>query len=112
MLPPKTRGGRADAHKTKRVAAITAAGLQAVAAEQELTGQQRDALMLLAGAPDGLPTPELAARGYTADTVRRLAQRGYVSLRNDRVDRDPFLDSGARHVPGTCLAPKRKGRGS
>src|SRR6185295_16877273 len=27
VLPPKARGGRADAHKTMRVAAITAAGL-------------------------------------------------------------------------------------
>ena len=30
VLPPKARGGRADAHKTTRVAAITAAGLEAL----------------------------------------------------------------------------------
>ena len=28
VLPPKTRGERADAHKTSRVAAITVAGLE------------------------------------------------------------------------------------
>ena len=31
VLPPKARGERADAHKTKRVATITAAGLEALA---------------------------------------------------------------------------------
>src|SRR6059036_1016811 len=31
LLPPMARGGRADAHKTIRVAAITASGLEAVA---------------------------------------------------------------------------------
>jgi primosomal protein N' (replication factor Y) len=94
VLPPKTRGSRVDAHKTMRVAAITAGGLEAVVSERELTAKQRELLQLLAGAPDGLPTPELAARGFAADTVRRLAHRGHVSLRNDRVDRDPFVDSG------------------
>jgi len=103
VLPPKTRGSRVDAHKTLRVAAISAAGLEAVASEPDLTAKQRELLQLLMGAPSGLPTPELAARGFAADTVRRLARRGYVNLRNDRVDRDPF---GARHVPGTCLAPE------
>ena len=103
VLPPKTRGSRVDAHKTLRVAAISAAGLEAVASEPDLTAKQRELLQLLTGAPSGLPTPELAARGFAADTVRRLARRGYVNLRNDRVDRDPF---GARHVPGTCLAPE------
>ncbi|HEY2905446.1 MAG TPA: primosomal protein N' [Vicinamibacterales bacterium] len=98
VLPPKTRGSRVDAHKTVRVAAITAAGLEVVAGGQEMTVKQREALHLLAAAPAGLPTPELAARGFAADTVRRLAQHGYVSLRNDRVDRDPFVDSGPTPV--------------
>ena len=31
VLPPKARGARADAHKTMRVASITAAGLEALA---------------------------------------------------------------------------------
>ena len=42
-----------------------------------------------------LPTPELAARGIAADAIARLAQRGLISLRQDRVDRDPF-DAGDR----------------
>jgi primosomal protein N' len=111
VLPPKTRGTRADAHKTVRMAAITAAGLEAVAASDVLTAKQRGALELLTGAPAGLSTPELAERGYASDTIRRLAQHGFVSLRNAAVDRNPFADVdatsavGARHVPGTCPPP-------
>ena len=62
VLPPKTRGERADAHKTRRVAAITAAGLSVLRFRRDgrrrpprdrrresLTAQQREALELLAG---------------------------------------------------------------
>jgi primosomal protein N' (replication factor Y) len=104
VLPPKARGGRADAHKTMRVAAITAAGLEALAlvspkpeakadARQDpraLTAKQREALEALASAPDGIPTPQLSARGIAADVVARLVRHGYVSVRQDRLDRDPF----------------------
>ena len=92
VLPPKTRGDRADAHKTVRVAAITAAGLASARLKSRtaVTPKQREALDILAGAPGGVPTAELAARGIGADTVSRLARHGFVSLRQDRVDRDPF----------------------
>ncbi|HEX3645289.1 MAG TPA: primosomal protein N' [Vicinamibacterales bacterium] len=93
LLPPMARGGRADAHKTTRVAAITAAGTEAVAGDERLTPKQRDALGLLAGTPTGIGTGALAARGIAADAISRLAKRGYISLRQDRVDRDPFLMS-------------------
>src|SRR5262249_53198561 len=55
-LPPMARGARVDAHKTRRVASITPAGLEALG---EVTARQRDALALLAAAPDGLSTAEL-----------------------------------------------------
>ncbi len=90
LLPPMARGGRADAHKTTRVAAITAAGHEALAADDQLTPKQREALDLLAGTPTGIGTPALAARGIAADAISRLTKRGYISLRNDRVERDPF----------------------
>ena len=90
LLPPMARGGRADAHKTTRVAAITAAGHEALAADDQLTPKQREALDLLAGTPAGIGTPALAARGIAADAISRLTKRGYISLRNDRVERDPF----------------------
>jgi primosomal protein N' (replication factor Y) len=47
-------------------------------------------LELLAGTPTGIPTPELAARGFAAHTIARLARQALVSLRQDRVNRDPF----------------------
>jgi len=115
VLPPKTRGSRVDAHKTLRVAAITAAGLGALDAKRgttpfseggakkgsypfSLTAKQLAVLELLAGTPAGLPTPVLAARGFAADTIARLARQALVSLRQDRVNRDPF-------TPQTFEAP-------
>jgi primosomal protein N' (replication factor Y) len=96
VLPPKARGERADGHKTKRVAAITLAGREAIAignvgsSPRELSSRQREALTELAGAPSGLPTGVLAARGVSADAVSRLAKQGLIGLRQERVDRDPF----------------------
>jgi primosomal protein N' (replication factor Y) len=91
VLPPKTRGDRADAHKVVRVAGITAAGLGAVAeGGRELTPKQRETLDLLARAPMGFPIPRLVARGIGADTVARLTLHGLVAVRQQRIDRDPF----------------------
>jgi primosomal protein N' (replication factor Y) len=98
VLPPKARGGRADAHKTVRMAAITVAGHEALAAG-DLTPKQSDALALLAGVPAGIATSELAERGSTADVVARLVRAGYVSVRQERVDRDPFSTASLRAEP-------------
>jgi primosomal protein N' (replication factor Y) len=124
LLPPMARGGRADAHKTTRMAAITAAGIEALesgargstessppgntrdAARLELvegrvlSAKQREALYLLAGVPTGIATPALAARGIAADAISRLVKRGYISLRQERIDRDPFatLEKGQTRV--------------
>jgi primosomal protein N' (replication factor Y) len=87
LLPPMARGGRADAHKTRRVASITAAGLEAA---EVSAGRRREALDLLRAAPDGLPTAELAARDIAADVISRLVKLGYVSVRQERIVRDPF----------------------
>jgi len=89
LLPPMARGARADAHKTVRVAGMTAAGSEALAAG-EVTARQREALELLSGSPEGIGTAILATRGIAPDVVSRLVRRGYVSLRQDRVDRDPW----------------------
>ena len=89
VLPPKARGGRADAHKTTRVAAATVAGLEALAAGAA-TPKQREALELLASAPTGIPTPLLTDRGVTSDVMSRLVSAGLVTIRQERVERDPF----------------------
>jgi primosomal protein N' (replication factor Y) len=92
VLPPKARGERADAHKTRRVAAITAAGREAIATDnvRQWSTKQREALAHLAAAPSGLSTAVLTARGVSADSVSRLAKQGLISLSHERVDRDPF----------------------
>ncbi|HVH29467.1 MAG TPA: primosomal protein N' [Vicinamibacterales bacterium] len=103
VLPPKTRGSRADAHKTERFASVTAAGLQALEAEAalSLTIKQRSTLELLSGTATGLQTTELAARGFSADTLKRLAGQGLVSLRREPVGRDPFVGQSLEVSPET-----------
>jgi primosomal protein N' (replication factor Y) len=88
LLPPMARGGRVDAHKTMRIAAITAAGLEAL--EGNLTAGQRETLEILAGAPTGLASATLAARGIAANAISRLAKHGYISIRREKIDRNPF----------------------
>src|SRR5262245_6073213 len=100
LLPPMARGGRADAHKTLRMASITPAGLEALAAS-EVEGRQLEGLQILSGSPAGMATSVLAARGIAAAAISRLAQRGYISLRHDRVDRDPLAASPAAAPAGT-----------
>ena len=106
---PRRRTGRHDhrraaaqgapavvsAHKTLRVAAITVAGIEALASGTP-TPRQRDALTLLAAAPGGCRRRS-CSRGVAADAVSRLVRAGFVSVRQDRVDRDPF-DAAALRI--------------
>ena len=96
------RAGR-RAQDAVRVAAITAAGLETVARRaadrrRRRRAKQREALDLLAGAParhaDARSSPRAA---FSADDAAR-GSRGaaLISLRQDRVDRDPFDDCAAR----------------
>ena len=105
-LPPRVLTGDERTFRRRRMAALTAAGLHA--AQQAAIGprcappgddgadalrlgrRQREALVLLAGAPAGLATTALADRGITAATVARLVQTGLVVMRHEAVDRDPF----------------------
>ncbi len=134
VLPPMARGGRADAHKTIRVASITAAGLDHVGqpfqgresnggpgrlrqgsgesrqsgAEAErpalqVTAKQREALEALPARPTAFPHRELSSRGIAADVVARLVRHGFVSVRQDRVDRDPFETAVCR--PWSLIPP-------
>jgi primosomal protein N' (replication factor Y) len=117
--------GRSSAFRTARIAAITAAGQSALEALQDtadagsqksgkggetvavgraLGPKQRDALAALAGVPGGLDLAALRDRTLTADVVQRLAARGLVTIRTERVERDPFEgsvvvapDAGANH---------------
>jgi primosomal protein N' (replication factor Y) len=109
-LPPHGLTSRVDAFKTLRVATLTAQGLDAIdrlvgprcispddIGAPRLGRRQQEALRLLAGRPSGVPAPELAERGIPGSALTRLRTLGLVSLRTDRVDRDPFEDN--RHAP-------------
>jgi primosomal protein N' (replication factor Y) len=112
-LPPKTRGGRADAHKTVRVAAVSTLGLEALASDgcgaksdavwvntapgaktdaggAKLSARQREALAVMSGSPHGLAAAALSERGITPAILARLAARGLVVVRREPVQRDPF----------------------
>jgi primosomal protein N' (replication factor Y) (superfamily II helicase) len=115
-LPPRVLTGDARTFKRRRIARLTALGSDHVLGDQSAregrapgpdgeigapssarTGagsargaKQRDALRLLAGAPLGLPTAMLAARGVPASTVARLVRLGLVVTTAETVERDPF----------------------
>ncbi|MFN8063749.1 MAG: primosomal protein N' [Vicinamibacterales bacterium] len=96
VLPPKTRGERADAHKTARVVSATAAASEP---DLRVTTRQREALDLLRAAPQGLASADLARRGVSSDIVTRLVRAGLASVRQERVDRDPFDTSVLEATP-------------
>ncbi len=113
-LPPHGLTNQVDRFKTVRVVALTVAGLDAadrLTAHPRCAGddgerdgpvlgsKQKQAVLLLRGAPDGLSAPELAERGMAAATITRLKGLGYVAIRHERVDRDPFEHAVGAHQP-------------
>lgn len=83
------------AHKTIRIAALTAQGHD-VHATATFPRRQREALDLLKGVPDGRPVTELKERGISTAVLQRLAARGLIAFRHQRVERDPFASGVAR----------------
>lgn len=104
--------GKASAFRTVRVVHLTAQGSD-VAAERDLAAgadpraaapaatpisarelklgpRQREALTMLAGAPEGLDSAALASRGIAASALARLAALGLITFTRRRIERDPF----------------------
>ena len=81
--------GTASAFRTVRVATLTAEGHE----EIPTAARQREALELLRAAPQGLDTSELADRGITAATLKRLTELGLLAISRRTVERDPFEQS-------------------
>ena len=109
-LPPRVLTGDASTFKRRRVVTLTALGAgaaAALAAETAVAGEgpvpapralgarQREALVALAGAPAGLPTAALTARGVGAATVSRLVQLGLAAVHLETIARDPFAAHAA-----------------
>jgi primosomal protein N' (replication factor Y) len=85
-LPPSARGDRRTAFRTVSV-------VELVAQEGSRTprgARQRDALTALTAAPAGQTLTSLGRLGVSAATVRGLATQGFVRLRPEVVERDPF----------------------
>jgi primosomal protein N' (replication factor Y) len=113
-LPPHGLTDKVDRFKTVRVVTLTAAGMDAAdrmlahprcaGDERESDGptlgaKQKQAVQLLRAVPDGMSVPDLADRGVAAASVTRLQTLGYVTIRQDRVDRDPFEHAVGAHTP-------------
>ena len=91
-----------QAHKTIRIAALTAQGHDEQAPvvldlSRALPKRQREALNLLRGTPHGMPVADLNARGISTDVLQRLGSKGLIAFRHARVERDPFA-SGVVHT--------------
>ncbi len=105
-MPPHALTSRVDAFRTIRTVTLTAEGYDL--AERVALGprcspnelplalgtRQRESLLVLKGSPDGLAASDLASRGVSPAVVSRLKAMGLVTVRRDRVERDPFA-SGA-----------------
>ena len=87
-MPP-----RSAAHRTVRVASLTAQGQEPEPLAVKLGARQQEAVSILRGAPDGVDTSELADRGITSATINRLASLGLVTVSRRTVDRDPFVQA-------------------
>ena len=85
--------GRAAAHRTVRVASLTAQGHDTDTLPAKLGARQQEAVALLRGAPDGIDTAQLGGRGISAATLNRLIRLGFVTISRRAVERDPYLQA-------------------
>ena len=82
--------GTASAFKTIRVARLTAHGLELLEGARSLGARQREALELLRGTPTGMAVPELTRRGIPGETVKRLVEKGGLTVSREVLERDPW----------------------
>ena len=95
-MPPHALTNRVDAFRTVRTVTLTAQGHDlATRGADDLSPRQREAVLALQGAPRGIASPELAARGISPAVVARLKTMGLVAIRRERHDRDPFASGTA-----------------
>ncbi|MSO56914.1 MAG: primosomal protein N' [Acidobacteria bacterium] len=99
-----------QAHKTIRIATLTAHGHDLQAGDavgrdagRALHGRQKAAIDILRGAPEGLHVPELNARGISTDVLQRLAEKGLLAFRRERIERDPFTNGAVTTPVNTSI---------
>ncbi len=90
------------AYKTERVVELTAQGRDVAGRLREgvsalrLGPRQRELLAALAGARGGLSAASLRQMGFDVGGLRRQGLRELVSVRHEKVDRDPFAGPWGR----------------
>ena len=108
-----TRRARRLAQDDAQSSSLTAAGMDVQTAKVE-PPRQREALEMLAGAPRAWPSAELAAARRGRRPRHRLPKAGLVSVRQERVDRDPFesssLEARSRWTPSGASRSSRTPR--
>jgi primosomal protein N' (replication factor Y) len=99
--------GSTSAFKSIGVLMLTPEGRALLDQGARLGVRQREALVRLVAAPDGREVLALRRLGISGDTVRRLVERGAVTVGRIVVERDPWstetLDSGGMSVDGDRL---------
>ena len=82
-------------HRTQRVASLTAQGHEP---DLKLKPKQQLAVDALRGAPTGLLVRELNDRDISTDVLQRLAAKGLITFRRERLERDPFSNGVVRAI--------------
>jgi primosomal protein N' (replication factor Y) len=94
--------GKASAYRTVRVAALTPQGHDVAAGTasppRPLGPRQVEALEVLAKAPSGVQTTTLARRGIPGSALTRLVSMGFVTLMQERLERDPFTQGASLDI--------------
>ena len=105
MAGASPSGSRGRGFRTVRVVTLTVQGMEAAGAFDragatlKIGPRQREALSLLASAPDGIETAQLATRGIGSSALTRLSALGLVSFVRRQVDRDPFASAASPALP-------------
>ncbi|HUR19997.1 MAG TPA: hypothetical protein VMZ90_04260, partial [Vicinamibacterales bacterium] len=84
-LPPMSHRGGTTAFRTVKMVELAQA--EGVAPRGV---KQQQALALLADAPDGIAAPNLQKAGVALATLRSLERAGFVRVRDEMAERDPF----------------------
>ena len=103
-MPP-----RSAAHRTVRVASLTAQGQESLPLAMTLGARQQEAIAILRGAPDGIETAQLAQRGIASTTINRLTALGLVTVSRRTVDRDPFVRATTATSHGPVVLTDEQG---
>ena len=102
---PCRRGASTQAHKTIRIATLTAQGhdlgrVRIGRIKSRTDRASEGSPRRSARGARGSPGSELNERGISTDVLQRLAEKGLIAFRRQRIERDPFT-SGVTTTPVT-----------